>query len=113
MIRKTEPTHWARIYMSGPIEIAKQTLRSECLAIGLCVTIEPTTFIYTGGEEIGFVVGLVNYPRFPKGKDEIDTTAQHLMDILLRDTCQHSAMLMTPEWSYWVSNREDVTVARP
>jgi hypothetical protein len=54
MTIKEEPTYQARVYMSGPIEVAKQTLRSY-VRCGLCVTIEPTLFIYTAGEESGFL----------------------------------------------------------
>lgn len=106
---KTAPTFWARIYMSGPIEAAKQALRAECLREGLCVTIEPTLFIYTGGEEAGFVVGLVNYPRFPSTLEAITRRAEQLIDGLLGATHQHSAMLMTPETTRWVSRRQEVT----
>lgn len=28
---KTEPTYTVRLYLSGPIEIAKQVCRAECL----------------------------------------------------------------------------------
>jgi hypothetical protein len=100
------PTYWARIYMSGPIEQAKQCLRAECLREGLCVTIEPTDFIYTGGEESGFVVGLVNYPRFPSSKEAIGARAMTIIDALLMSTHQHSAMLMTPGSTRWVSIRK-------
>jgi hypothetical protein len=106
---KTAPTFWARIYMSGPIDAAKQTLRAECLREGLCVTIEPTLFIYTGGEETGFVVGLANYPRFPSTPEAITQCAEKLIDALLGATHQHSAMLMTPETTRWVSQRKEVT----
>lgn len=105
MSDQTAPTYWARIYMSGPIEAAKQALRAECLREGLCVTIEPTLFIYTGGEETGFVVGLVNYPRFPSSPQEIAQRAEKLIHLLLEATHQHSAMLMTPETTRWVSMR--------
>lgn len=100
-------TYWARIYISGPIEVAKQAIRAECLREGLCVTIEPTTFIYTGGEESGFVVGLVNYPRFPSTPDALFARARDLMGKLLEATFQHSAMLMTPQSTEWVTKRED------
>lgn len=105
---KTEiaATYWARIYMSGPIEAAKQALRAECLREGLCVTIEPTTFIYTGGEEAGFVVGLVNYPRFPSCESAINERALVVMRALLEATHQHSGMLMTPGETTWISKRE-------
>jgi len=92
--------------MSGPIEVAKQICRAECLREGLCVTIEPTTYIYTGGEEIGFVIGLVNYPRFPSEPEDLANRGRDLMNKLLEATCQHSAMLMLPESTEWVTKRE-------
>lgn len=101
----TEQTFFARIYMSGPIDVAKQAIRAECLRDGLCVTVDPTLFIYTGGEETGFVVGLVNYPRFPSTPESITKRAEQLIDALLAATHQHSAMLMTPETTRWVSQR--------
>lgn len=105
MIVKTEPSYWVRIYLSGPIEIAKQVIREECLRKGLCVTIEPTTFIYTGGEEAGYVVGLLNYPRFPSPAVELDERAADLMQKLLVATHQHSALMTTPNNSTWISRR--------
>ncbi len=105
MTTKIEATHWVRIYMSGPIEHAKHALRAECMREGLCVTIEPTTFIYTGGEEAGFVVGLLNYPRFPTTSDALDARARDLMQKLLDATHQHSALMMTPSTTEWVSRR--------
>lgn len=98
--------------MSGPIDVAKQALRAECLPGGLCVTIEPTLFIYAGGEESGFVVGLVNYPRFPSTPEAIARQAGQLIDALLRATHQHSAMLMTAETTRWVSVRKEQTTQR-
>jgi hypothetical protein len=99
-------TFWARIYIAGPIEVAKQIIRAECFREGLCVTIEPTDFLYTGGEEAGYVVGLINYPRFPKEPSEIEARARGLMQTLLDETFQHSALLMTPELTEWISKRE-------
>lgn len=98
-------THWVRIYLSGPIEVAKQVLRAECLREGLCVTVEPTTYIYTGGEEPGFVVGLLNYPRFPVTAEDLDRRARDLMHKLLAATCQHSALMVTPSASEWITLR--------
>ncbi len=106
MTRNTVDTFWARIYMSGSIEVAKQVCREYCLEVGLCVTIEPTTFIYTGGEEAGFVVGLINYPRFPASEFQIEQRATHLMERLLEVTCQHSALLMMPGNTCWITKRE-------
>ena len=105
MIVKTEATHWVRLYLSGPIEIAKQVIREDCMRQGLCVTIEPTLFIYTGGEETGYVVGLINYPRFPVSATELDERGEALMQKLLSATHQHSALMMTPLTTVWISKR--------
>lgn len=106
MKHETAKTFTVRIYMSGPIEVAKQIIRAECLREGLCVTIEPTTFIYTGGEEAGYVVGLINYPRFPAMPAAIEERAKDLMHKLLEATFQHSGLMMTPERTTWISTRD-------
>jgi ferredoxin len=102
---KSVDTHWVRLYLSGPIEVAKQVCREECLSAGLCVTIEPTTFIYTGGEESGYVVGLVNYPRFPATPEALNARARELAIKLLDRTCQHSVLVMNPQTSEWLTKR--------
>jgi hypothetical protein len=107
MIEKTVTTFWAKIYISGPIEIAEQIIRQECLRIGLCVTIEPTKFIYTGGEEDGYVVGLINYPRFPAKPEDITARAINLASLLLEGTYQHSILIMTPIDTTWITKREN------
>lgn len=101
----TESTYVVKIYLSGPIEVAKQVLRAECLREGLCVTIEPTTFIYTGGEEAGYVVGLLNYPRFPSEPKDLWARALIVAERLLRETHQHSALMVDPTVSHWMTLR--------
>ena len=102
----TRQTYWVKLYISGPIEVAKQELRAECLEEGLCVTIEPTSFIYTGGEESGYIVGFINYPRFPLPPEKINERARKVMLRLLKATHQQSALMMTPETTNWVTTRE-------
>jgi hypothetical protein len=105
MKTETAPTYIIRIYLSGPIEAAKQALCAYCLPGGLCVTVEPTLFIFAGCEESGFVVGLLNYPRFPVTVEHLIRQARELMHILLDATYQHSALMVTPETSEWVTKR--------
>lgn len=107
MRTSTEKTFAARIYLSGPIEAAKQILRQECMREGLCVTVEPTTFIYTGGEEAGYVVGLINYPRFPSTPEAIRSRARHIAQLLLEGTFQHSVLISDSETTEWITLRED------
>lgn len=112
MTGKTEDTFLVKLYLSGPIEIAKQILREECLREGLCVTIEPTTFIYTGGEEVGYVVGMIQYPRFPSTPDKLIERGRAIMDKLMRGTFQHSALLMTPISTEWITTRQQYEDAK-
>jgi len=98
----TKPTNWARIYISGPLNVIEQTCREFCLR-GQCVTVEPIKFIYTRGEEQGAVVGLINYPRFPTPKDELKEIANSLAIRLLEDTLRASVLVMTPEATEWIT----------
>ena len=95
------------IFLSGPIEVAKQVLREDCKRKGLCVTIEETLFIYTGGEENGYRVGLLNYPRFPDTAENLWNRAVYLAEKLLEVTFQNSALVTDWENTLWLSNRKE------
>jgi hypothetical protein len=102
----TLPTYQIKIYLSGPIEIAKQVIREHFITNPLCVTVEPTTFIYTGGEEKGYVVGLLNYPRFPTAPNELSLRALILAELLLEKTFQRSALIVSPETTQWLNSKQ-------
>lgn len=108
MTNLTAKTFVLQIFIAGPIEVAKQVLRAECMREGLCVTIEPTLYIYiyTGGEETGYVVGIREYPRFPLGETVLTARARQLVELLLDATFQTSAMIVGPETTEWVSRRK-------
>lgn len=103
----TEPTYTVRLYMAGDIEDAKRFLRSECYPPneGLCVTVEPCSFIYTGGEESGFVVGFVNYPRFPTTPEKLWDRAVGIAGRLVPALHQWSALLVAPDKTAWLNTR--------
>lgn len=100
--RRAENTWTVKLYLSGPIERAKQTLRRECLQEGLCVTVEPTLFIYTGGEETGYVVGLVNYPKHPSTPEALESRAEDLLRKLISETFQRSGLMVSPSNTVWI-----------
>lgn len=104
MIERTEPTFTATIYIAGDLATARQVCREFCMS-GLCVTVEPTEFVYTGGAETGVRVGLLNYPRFPSDAAEILDRARALADELRERLCQHSWLIVTPDESIWNSRR--------
>jgi hypothetical protein len=101
------PTYSVSIYMAGDIAHAKQLLRAECYPPneGLCVTVTPTTFTYTGGEESGFVVGLVNYPRFPSEPAKLWERAIVIANRLIPALCQWSALVVAPDKTEWINLR--------
>lgn len=95
------------IFIAGDLEQAKQACREYCFDVGLCVTVEPVSYIYTGGEEAGVRVGLINYPRFPAFHDEIREKARGLADMLMRRLCQHSYSIVGPNETEWYSRRPE------
>lgn len=96
-------TYAVRIYVAGDMAEARRFLNRRAYREGMCVTIEPTTFIYTGGEESGIVVGLVNYPRFPTSPDAIYAQAKALAIELVAELNQKSALLIATDQSEWLS----------
>jgi hypothetical protein len=104
---KTAPTIRFDIFMAGDIAQAKQVCREYCFAVGLCIHIEPVDFIYTGGEEAGFKVGIINYPRFPTESAKLRTTAASLADLLMKRLCQHSYSIIGPHEIEWFSQRPE------
>ena len=87
-----EPTRVVEVFMAGDIDHAKQVIRRFCRDVPCCVTVTPTTFIYNGGEEAGFVVGFRNYPRFPTDSYTLRDTADRLADAMRAELGQRSYM---------------------
>ena len=107
MIEKIEPAYEVKIYASGPIGEAEQIIRQYVLENPLCVTIAPTKHIYTGGEEEGYVVGLINYPRFPQPPEWTWGIGYALAQKLLEGTHQHSILIMDSKKTLWISQRDE------
>jgi len=109
MIEKSCPAYLVSIFMAGEIDLAKQLCREFCDKEGLCVTVTPTTYIYTNGSEEGFIVGLINYPRFPADADSIFATASALAEHLRQMLGQESYTIQTPDAAFWTSYRATPT----
>lgn len=99
------PTIRYDIFIAGDVAQAKQLCREFCLEQGLCVTVEPVAYIYTGGEEAGVRVGLINYPRFPTEKSSLRNVAKALAHKLMLGLCQHSYTMAGPDETEWYSRR--------
>lgn len=100
------PSFRFNIYIAGDLSQAKQVCREHCFEVGLCVTVEPVTYIYTGGEEEGVRVGLFNYPRFPADRTTLAAKADALAQLLMRRLCQHSYSIEGPDETVWFSRRD-------
>lgn len=106
LLNISTPTIRFDIYMAGDLAQARQVCREYCFEVGLCVHFEPVDFIYTGGEEAGFKVGLINYPRFPTEEDLLAATAEALAQRLMEHLCQHSFCIVGPSETTWFSRRQ-------
>lgn len=106
MTEKIATTYQIKIYLSGSLELIKNACREYCL-IGLCVTVTPTLFIYTAGEEFGVEIGLLNYPRFEDSVEGLLKKATELAAKCRDAAFQHSYLIVTPEMSIWNSTRKE------
>lgn len=112
MRRLSAPSYPISIFIAGDFDEARKICRKFCDEEGLCVTVTPTTYIYTGGEEPGVVVGLINYPRFPAKPRDIEGAAELLALELVHKLEQQSVTVQTPTTTRWLSFRvEDVAIA--
>lgn len=93
---KSLPTFEGRIYIGlkegydGPvhtIDEVKKICQDFADTEKICVTVTPTEFIYTKGNEPGAIVGGIIYPRFP---EEIDSFKKRMVLLLtdLQVTCK-------------------------
>ena len=93
------------IYIAGDAATARQVCREYCFTVGLCVTVQPLDYIYTGGEEAGVRISLINYARFPSDYQTLRSKAFDLANLLMERLHQHSFSLVGPKESEWVSRR--------
>lgn len=100
------PTSRVEVFIAGELSQARAALREFCEE-GLCVTVEPTTFVYTRGAEEGVRVGLVNYPRFPTTTKKLENTAVRLAQFLLERLFQDSALVVGPVETTWLTRRKE------
>lgn len=101
-MKKTK-THEVKIHIGGDVATIENACRKFCLS-GLCVTVTPTKYIYTGGAESGACVGLINYARFPSELEAINAKAEELAKYLMSECCQRSCSIITPLETFYMEN---------
>ena len=107
MIEMNCKTYWVKIYIAGPIWLIEQVCREYVLKGG-CVTITPTNYIYTMGEESGAEISLINYPRYPKDNPQEDLLLEaiELGGLICERCAQGSFTVMTPHDTHFFSRRK-------
>ncbi len=107
-------SYTATIYIGTKVqytdEIIPDKLIFDCVQeyvdkLGLCVTITPTSFLYTKGNEVGFSIGLINYPRFPAFPQQIKEHALRIARLLLYVCKQYRVTVVCPDKTIMLSNK--------
>lgn len=94
------------IFIAGSAMEAETICLDYCDAVGFCVTVTETAYCYTGGEQAGVIVGLINYPRFPSTPEEIWKHAKALAAQLREQLGQQSYTIQAPDKTLWISHRD-------
>lgn len=104
---KASKTYIAEIYMAGDISHARHSLQLMASEKGMCASLESVDYVYTGGMESGFVVRLMNYPRFPSDPKSIKDFAIRIAESLLKSLGQGSCSIVCSDETFFMSRRED------
>jgi len=100
------PSYPVSVFVAGDQAEATRICQAFCDQVGLCVTVTPTEYIYTGGQEAGLIVGLINYPRFPSLPIEIFAKAEELAHRLVEGLGQRGATIQAPDKTIWIGLAE-------
>lgn len=112
-IEKVE-TWWANIYVGSKIgyrgdcvslDVARSWLQNYCDWLGFAVTFTETEFIYTGGNEPGFIVGLINYPRYPASSEQLLKKAMYIAEQLKILMVQERVSIVTPTETFMLGEK--------
>lgn len=90
--------------VNSDLEPARNLLKEYCNKVGLCVTLTPTEFIYVDGNEPGFYVGLINYPRFPSSPETIGYHATQIAHQLMKLYNQDRVSVVCSENTWTLQN---------
>lgn len=106
LIIKRADARKVEIFIAGDLETATRVCQAYCDRVGLCVTVEATNYIFTGGSEMGVRVGLINYARFPSSRDDLWTKAEDLANDMKAWMGQGSFTIQDDAESVFYSTRD-------
>lgn len=100
---KKLPTFNAQIYVGlrkgydGPVADsykAEAVCQDYVNRVGWCVTVTNTFFMYKDGCEPGVIVGIINYPRFPRTIKELKRMTIELAKLLKKELKQNRVSIV-------------------
>ena len=106
MRQATVEARKVEIYIAGSID-AIQAACAEYCKRGFCVTVTPTTYVFTGGAETGAIIGLINYARFPINQQALWDCAVELGMLILERAEQQSFTVQSHVISRLYTKRVD------
>jgi hypothetical protein len=80
--------------------------RQHCFEKGLCITVEPVKYIFTGGSEDGVRIGFINYTPYPKERIDILLRAEKLGYDIAERNGQWSFTIIDDHLSRYYSRKE-------
>ena len=107
MRRERATSYPVQIFICGDYHKAQEICRKFCDEFGECVTVQRAEYIYRGGQESGLVVGLINYPRFPREPWRIEERAFLLATVLRIELGQESFSIQYRDDTIWYSWRAE------
>jgi hypothetical protein len=107
------PSYPVTIWLAGDHAAAIEHMERHVQEFPYCVTITPSTYIHTSDTDAGFVVGLINYPRFPAAPAEIWAKAEQIGAFLREALGQQSYTIQAPDKTVWFSHRERPRMTSP
>lgn len=89
-----------------PISVVKDVCRYFVNAHKLCVTVTATEFFYVDGEELGAIVGMIQYPRFPMSASDLEDRLFALAALLKTECGQQRVSLVMPDKTVTLGGRK-------
>ena len=115
--RTTVPTFTATIYLGTKYHYTGEEVPPNTVydfiqkwvdEIGMCVTVDKTFFQYTKGQEHGFRIGFINYPRFPSTPEKIKEHALDLAEKLIIFCKQYRVTIVCTDETIMISNTQEL-----
>lgn len=106
-IQKVAPAYKVEIFICGDRNTINETCQKFCDDVSWCVTVTPTRYVYKGGWEEGWIIGLINYPRIQWSREIIFQKACDLAYKLKEKAGQGSFTVQDDVRSIFVSTRDE------